>query len=575
VDRAELRHGLPAVALADYYVADPRVVLVPIEHLSPRGMSAELAGMLAGRKGWSAARVALFDAGFTCYWTRAADLARRTATWPPPRRRHVAVVRDASAVRPYVGLLNTSAWVLFDADLDPERSDPELVAYLLAHGDWVALTGEVTLAAARGAAWWLERTDDECAAFAAAAARSTRPDADAWRAVAASLAWLRRLHHDAIRPPVLTTPERPIPGTGLLVPRALEDEPARLAERWERVASATLDAFRAAWRRPDAGATMALCDWLARDAPPLLVTAGAGEIVWDPETPSALDRLRASVEIADGVAVGAIHADLRAVDRHTRAFLAAVVDPGALPRPQANTFQRGYTYLHAERRLVAYNLHEPDMERLHGPPLPYEHEMVGARTAHEWAHLADAAGWVPRTVSGDEYRALRGALAAELDAAITAAPAAVRRLTAADLADLARQGDGAGAALARLTTTRMPDWRANLVARAFLTEAEGETYVRHNVRTLRGEYPAPHLWRMLVRYLFEYQYLSPALGMTRVPDPREFLFASTWFADDFLATGVLDERRFDTLAAAVARLCACHAVDTAALRLPTVRADGA
>jgi hypothetical protein len=115
----------------------------------------------------------------------------------------------------------------------------------------------------------------------------------------------------------------------------------------------------------------------------------------------------------------------------------------------------------------------------------------------------------------------------------------------------------------------MPDWRANLVARAFLTEAEGETYVRHNVRTLRGDYPAPQLWRMLIRYLFEYQYLSPALGMTRVPDPRDFLFASTWFADDFLATGVLDEARFDALAAAVARLCACHAVDLGALRLPT------
>ena len=209
------------------------------------------------------------------------------------------------------------------------------------------------------------------------------------------------------------------------------------------------------------------------------------------------------------------------------------------------------------------------MERLHGPPLPYAHAMVGARTAHEWAHLADAAGWVPRTVSRDAYRALRAALAAELDAAIAAAPAAVRRLTAPDVADLARQADGAGAALARLTTTRMPDWRANLVARAFLTEAEGETYVRHNVRTLRGAYPAPHLWRMLIRYLFEYQYLSPALGMTRVPDPRDFLFASTWFADDFLATGVLDEARFDVLADAVARLCACHAVNPGALRLPT------
>lgn len=207
------------------------MVLVPIEHLSPRGASAEFARLVVARGGWTAARLALFDAGFQRYWARSAALARRTATWPPPRRRHVAVVREALAVRPYVGILNTSAWTLYDADLDADTSDPEPVAYLLAHGDWVAQTGEVTLAAARGAAWWLERTDEECAAFAAAAGRSTRPDADAWRAVAAGLPWLRQLHHETVRPPVLAIPERPIPGTGLLVPQALEEEPARLAER--------------------------------------------------------------------------------------------------------------------------------------------------------------------------------------------------------------------------------------------------------------------------------------------------------------------------------------------------------
>ena len=46
---------------------------------------------------------------------------------------------------------------------------------------------------------------------------------------------------------------------------------------------------------------------------------------------------------------------------------------------------------------------------------------------------------------------------------------------------------------------------------------------------------------MLVRYLFEYQYLG-ALGSRRIADPATFFLASTWFDDDFLATGVLDER---------------------------------
>jgi hypothetical protein len=107
----------------------------------------------------------------------------------------------------------------------------------------------------------------------------------------------------------------------------------------------------------------------------------------------------------------------------------------------------------------------------------------------------------------------------------------------------------------------MPDYRANLVARRFMSEHERETYVRHNVRTLRPEYPAARLWRMLVRYLYEYQYLGPGLGSHAIADPRSWLAQSTWFDADFFASGALDEPRFDALAEAVARLCACYAVD--------------
>jgi len=555
------------MTLDEYYFSDPRVVLVPIEHLSATGMSREFAALAAKRAGWSAATVALFDTGFARYWERAASLARRTTTWPPPRRRHVVVVREPRDVIPWVQLLNTSAWLVYGSDLDPARSDPEFLAYLLAHGDWMVQTGEVAMAAVRGAAWWLERSDDECAAFTAAVAHCTRPDAAAWQALAEALPWLRRLDHETLRPPQVVSPRRPIPGTGLLVPRTLEREPPRLAERWTAVARDVVASHRAAWRRHEPAAVRDLTDWLAATAPPLLVTGAGGAVLWDPDAPARIAAVRDALEEADAVAVRAIHADLEVVGQRSEAFLAAVVDAAALPAPQANTFQSGYTYLHATRRLVAYNLHEPGMDRLHGPPLPFAREMVGARTAHEWAHLADAAGWVPRTVPSGEYATLRSALAGALDAAIAAAPAAVRRATAADLTALAADGC-AGAALARLTLTRMPDYRANLVARELLTEAERETYVRHNIRSLRGEYPPPLLWRMLIRYLFEYQYLGPALGMTGVAHARDYFLSSTWFADDFLATGVLDDVRFEALAAAVGRLCACHAVDRSRLRLP-------
>jgi hypothetical protein len=530
-------------------------------------MTRAFAVLLAARRGWSPARVALFDAGFARYWSRSADLARQTTGWSPPRRRHVVIVQEPHAVRPYAQLLNTSAWTLWADDIDPEGSHPELLAWLLALGDRMAMTGEVAPAAVQNAAWWFERTDAECDAFRAAAAASTRLDAESLRAVAAALPWLRRLRHETLCPAPAGVPHRSIPGTGLLVPRDLEPEPPALVERMADVSRVALTTWRAAWRRSAPDVVRRTCDRLVETAPPLLVTGQRGRIVWDPDRPTAVGALRAELSRADAVAVDAIAADLAVVERHTRAFLGAVVDLAALPMPHPDAAQAGLAYLHHARRLLAYDLHEPGMERLVGPPLPFGREMLGARAAHEWAHLADEAGWVPRTVSETEYAARESALADLLDATIAAAPAAVRARTAADLASLAGAGS-AGAGLAHVTVQRMPDWRANLVARAFMTPAERETYVRHNVRTLRPEYPAASLWRMLVRYLYEVQYLGPRLGLTTMPDPRAYFVHSTWFADDLLSTGVLDEARFDALVAAVDALCACWAVDPTRLRLP-------
>jgi hypothetical protein len=428
----------------------------------------------------------------------------------------------------------------------------------------MAVTGEVTMAPVQAAAWWLERSDDECAAFAAAAACSTRPDAAALVALADALPWLRRLHHEVVRP-AAAPGERPIPGSGLLVPAGLEAEPPRLVARWQAVAEGTLAAYRAAWRRRDPALVANACDWIAADAPPLLVTAQDGRIVWDPAAPARTGALRAELKRADAVAVARVRQDLERIAAITRAFVAAVADPAALPAPPANTFQSGYTYLHAERRLIAYNLHEEGMERLAGPALPYEHAMVGARTAHEWAHVAESAGFVPRVATPEHWAGLRAEFATAIEAVVAEAPAAVRARTAADLAALA-DGRPLGMALGRLLLGRLPDYRANLVARALTTPIERETYVRHNVRALRAEYAPERLWRLFVRCLIEYQYLLPALGMTRVPDPRAFFFHSTWFVDDFVATGIVDETRFDELAGLVGRLCGCHAIDPSRLR---------
>ena len=308
-----------------------------------------------------------------------------------------------------------------------------------------------------------------------------------------------------------------------------------------------------------------LCEWLAAEVPPLLVMATPARVAWDPDAPDRVGAVRTILETADAVAVERVHRDLERVATLTRRFQGAVVDPAALPPPAANTLQNGYTYLHASRRLIAYDLQEPGMERLAGPALPYEHAMVGARTAHEWAHLADAAGFVPRMASPEDWASLRTELSVGLDDAIAHASAAVRSRTATDLATLAA-GRPVGVALGRLLVTRMPDYRANLVARRLTTDDEAETYVRHNVRALGAEYGADTAWRLLLRYLFEYQYLAPALGLTRLADARTYFVASTGIADALFATGVIDEVRFDALAAIVGRLCTSYAIDATRLR---------
>ena len=547
--------------LDDFYFADPRLTLVPIEHLGPDGIAAEFAATLRTRRGWSAARIELLDESLQLYWRRLEALARRGRDLSPPRLRNVGVVGEPWAVRPYASILNTSTWTMYESDLDPEVSDPEFVAYLLAHGDRIAEVGEVTLAAVHLAAWWFERNEAERGAFRTAAYASPRPDAATYRAIADALPWLRELRHERLRPARKPGGHRAIPGTGLLVPRAVEHQPDRLVRACRDAATATLEGFYARWRAPDAAAADGLVAWLRDDVPPLLVTGRGGGTLWDPERPDRIAELRAELGVAGGAALREIAADLGVVAAHTRRFLAALREPDALPRPDPSAAQSGYAYMHASRRLLAYNLHEPGIERLAGPALPYARAMLGARSVHEWAHLAVEAGLVPRRADAATWAALCDRFAGSLDETIARAPRALRERCASDLRLLA-QGASAGQTLTGIFTSRLPDYQANLLGFRFLARDEREAYVRQNVRPLAREFGAAQLWRLLVRALYELQYLE----FSEVPDRRAYFLASTWFARDFFTCGALDEGRLDDLAAAARALCTAHAVDETRLR---------
>ena len=169
---------------------------------------------------------------------------------------------------------------------------------------------------------------------------------------------------------------------------------------------------------------------------------------------------------------------------------------------------------------------------------------------------------------GDLGRALRP-LRRQATGADVPAPRALRDRCASDLRLLA-QGTSPGRTLTGIFTSRLPDYQANLLGFRFLARDEREAYVRQNVRPLAREFGAAQLWRLLLRALYELQYLD----FSEIPDRRAYFLASTWFARDFFACGALDEARCDDLAAAARALCTAHAArrDQAAARPGSARA---
>ena len=567
--------------LEDFYFSDPRVALVPIEHLSATGVSPEFARVLAERIAGGAGIVAILDEAFPLYWERIGRLVGRTRSWPPPRLRNVAIVDSSTFIPPYVQLLNTSTWTLFDCDFDPATSSVEFVAYLLAHGDRMSITGEVTSAALHNAAYWFERNEAEIAEFQSGARVSTRPDAEAFAALADAIPWLRQLCHETLRPPSGSIGHRTIAGTGLLVPLAFESEPARLVEHWTRSATTAVRKYFAHYETGDRGELAVTIDWLREQTHAFVITGRNNRVLWDSSHPDRIAPVRSELRTAGSATLLSIRDDLGVLDHHTERFRRCAPDHEALPIPEGGLAQDGYAYLYSGRKILAYNLHEEHLDRLRVPSLPYARAMLGARAYHEWCHLAVGAGWVRTVAPPTELARLIEELRDEFDDALAAAPQAVRQVAGPDLlalvashgrdftvdwgsASLRVAGETGGAALVRLLLPRVADYQANLIAVRLQRIDEREAYVRQNIRTLRGLYGAAQTWRMFARYLYELQYLR----FSSVDDSRQYFLRSTWFDADFLDSGIVTLDAFERIDGAFRALLDTFAIDDTVLRLP-------
>lgn len=551
--------------LRPFYLAHRELVVIPVEHLSERGVSDELAQVLRVDRGLGDGWLALLTRAQATYWERVKVLYERAPdSWFPPRLQNLCVVLDPEGTRPYHQPFHRSSWMLYASDFDPELSNLEHATYQLVHAERLSTARDMAMAVICAMSYWLLRDDAEVDAFVAACRRSPRPDAAVFQRLADALPWVRTLYHDPLRRPA---PEqrpslRKVKEAGLWVPEALQAQLHALVPALRADAAAVMEAYlAAAATAPATDPAVALggdpvdyvCEWLQRACPPVLVTDEHEAVLWDPDQPQELGALRRVLEGIGGRVAQSLREDLELVGERSTSFLASLRHPERLPKPGDEVDQEGGVYVHATRPLIVYSLAQPGLRPLREPAPPYHRLLVGARTVHEWGHLAEEAGWVGLPAARrDEHQRAQDELRAAVQALLADAPAPFREAAAAEAKVAGREP---GALVCALVLERMSDFLSNLLARRILPLPEMEAYVRANVYTHFGEEVRP--LHLLARHAYEYQYLS----LSRIDDPLRYFLRSTWWSDFFVDTGLVPLPHLRALLEATARLCACYEID--------------
>lgn len=554
--------------LRRFYFAHREMFVVPVEHLSERGLDEAMAQAIREERGLSEGFTALLGRAFALYWARAAELyARAPASWFPPRLQNLCIITDPAGTRPYFQPFHGSSWVLYASDFDPEVSNLEHACFQLLHAERLSTSRDMAMAVICGLSYWLVRTPEELRELELGCRQSPRPDAAAFVRVCDALPWVRTLWHDPLRLPPLEGAASllRVKEAGLLVPPERQAALAALVPALRGDAASVMEGYLARVAAAPAtdlalaladGPAAAVTEWLRRDRPPVLVTDEHGATLWDPDLPDEVGALAAALRGVGGRVAQSLRDDLEVVGERSRRLLGALRHPERLPRTTDEVDQEGGVYVHAERPLMVYSLAQPGLDPRREPAPPYHRLLVGARTIHEWGHLCEAAGWVGLPAARKaEHAAALEQVAAATSAIVAAAPAPFVQAVEQEARAAGREP---GALMCDLVLVRMSDFLSNLLARRLLAVEELEAYVRANVHTHVGEPLGP--LHLLARHAYEYQYLS--LG--RVDDPERYFLRSTWLQDYFVDTGIVSLPHLRALLGAVGRVCACYEVDSSA-----------
>lgn len=554
-------------SLAEFCFASPKVFLIPAEHLSPTGMSAPFARLLTERRTVPSQWIDRFNEAFSLYFERVSDLADKAPDyWRKPRTANICVVRDPIGTRPYYLPFAKTSWLLYENDFDPDGSSPEFGAYQFAHVERLAATGDPSTTWLHNLGYFLERSDAERASFVAGCTTSTRPDADAFRTLATLMTDIVSFTHDQLGPSRASAEGTArIAFAGLNVPEAHQATCQTIAKSFRAEAhNATYRYFQAQQSSDPTNGVDELLQWLANHAPKVLVTDQFGGTLWDCDRPRETDALRAVLEEIAPPAVTSLTEDWALIDRHSRAFLSALVDPTGLEFPEHGLDQADGVFLHSGRKMIAYSLVQPGLQSLAEEAPPYHRLLVGARTIHEWGHLAAEAGivCVPDHLA-DTHSEQHQRLIGTFDEIVANAPDPFRAMAKKEVDLLAQDGCHLG----DMPLRRIGDYQANLLAREFLSAPEMEAYARANVGPLLDEDGVgPYL--ALARHAYEYQYLR----LTEIEDPFAYFLATTWFGPTYFETGIVSQPQTRNLFDTVSALFDCYEVDRTKMRgrSPTV-----
>lgn len=554
--QADSRKGL-----RDYCFSQRGMLLVPIEHLSAEGISDELRQDIARRDALSDVALDWFDQAFKQYWERASELHQTVPRyWYPPRVQHACIVTEPKTIRPFFQPFNRNSWLLYASDFEPDTSSLELATYCFFHVERLSLVQQILPAQYLNLSYFRTLSRDQVTDFRAGCRRCDRPDAGAFRALGKAMEWIVRLPHETLAPARVAIPgAQLLQDSGLIVDRDSHQRLTALQQAGANAVNAVIKRYQGQYQSAPAHGGDDIASWLTQTKAQLVVTGAKGEMLWDTERPTQTLALVQALKPINREAACSILEDLKVVDQRTRQFLAAIKDKGALVDPAPHIGEGGLSYIHRERKLVAYPIGgEGNEHRLWEPAPPFERLMVGARTIHEWGHLAAESGWVRvREQRAVERQEIYDQLVDFFNQLHDRAAPGIKRIAAQEVAALTQRKGSLGQGLMHALSIRVEDYMSNLLAQRLLPADEMDTYVRNNVCGHAQDYTAAGVFMQLARLAYEYQYLA----LSRIPEPMNWFYSSTWIEELMFRPGVLTSTDFEELVGRVGDLCACFEID--------------